>query len=147
MAYSRWYNSTWYTFWSALGEDVYPTKWPTEKAKRSQVFEICDFPSYSFTYGELEDKGIGPIISDIRRFYSKSHKGEMFKEWDENKKPIYQDTVWPAKNPTEEEIRELIGYIGKWREDVNRHFSFWTFIRYEWYYPIRNKIIRLWKKH
>jgi hypothetical protein len=27
-------------------------------------------------------------------------------------------------------------------EDVDDHFKFWTFMKYEWYYPIRNKIKR-----
>ena len=145
MSYSRWWNSTWYTYWSSMTGSETQYKWPTKKLKRAQAFDICDFPSYTLFYGELEDDGLALTISKIRQFYFKPHKGEIFKEWDENKKPIYQDTVWPAKNPTEDEIRELMGYIQKWREDVDRHFKFNTFMLYEWYYPIRNKIIRLWK--
>jgi len=144
MSYSRWSNSTWYTFWSATTVTNY--KWPTKKLKRQQIFEICDFPSFTFTYGELEEEGIKKISSKIRKFYNKSHNGKLLKEWDENRKPIYQDTVYSAKKPSGEEIRELIGYINEWREDVDRHFKFTTFMKYEWYYPIRNKIIRLWKK-
>jgi len=150
MSYSRWYNSTWYTFWSASTGVTSKYKWPTKKLKYQQVFEICDFPSYYLTYGELEEKGIYGVMSDIRKFYNKPHDGQMFSHWeeleDERKKPAYQDVVYSAKKPTEEELRELMGYISKWREDVDRHFKFTTFMEYEWYYPIRNKIIRLWKK-
>lgn len=150
MSYSRWYNSTWYTFWSASTGVTSEYKWPTKKLKRDQIFEICDFPSYYLTYGELEDKGMYGVMSDIRKFYNKPHNGQIFSHWEEleggRKKPAYQDTVYPAKEPTEEEIRELMGYIAEWREDVDRHFKFTTFMKYEWYYPIRNKIIRLWKK-
>jgi len=53
----------------------------------------------------------------------------------------------PNKPPNEEDIRELMNYINTWREDVDRHFKFSTFMLFEWYYPIRNKINRLWKKH
>jgi len=36
----------------------------------------------------------------------------------------------------------LMDYIRKWENDINLHFGFWTFIQYEWWYPIRNKFIR-----
>ena len=93
MSYSRWSNSTWYTFWSSSTGVTSKYKWPTKKLKRQQTIEICDFPSFTFTYGELEDEGIKKISSKIRKFYNKSHNGKIFKEWDENRKPIYQDTV------------------------------------------------------
>ena len=53
----------------------------------------------------------------------------------------------PNKPPNEEDLRELMNYIKTWREDVDRHFKFSTFMLYEWYYPIRSKIKWLWKKH
>jgi len=146
MSYSRWWNSTWYTFWSSMTSDETQYKWPTKKLKRAQTFEICDFPAYTLTYGELEDKGINGVIIDIRRFYKQSHNGQIFSYWDEDKKPVYQDTVYPAKNPTEEEMLELMGYIRKWQVDVDDHFKFTNFMLFEWYYPIRNKIYNLWKK-
>lgn len=149
MSYSRWYNSTWYTFWSASTGVTSRYKWPTRKLKRQQTFEICDFPSYYLTYGELEDKGINSVLLDIRRFYKSSHDGEIFSGWNEledgYKIPIYKATTYGPKNPTEDEILELMGYIREWQEDVDRHFKFTTFMKYEWYYPIRNKIIRLWQ--
>ena len=33
-----------------------------------------------------------------------------------------------------------------WEKDVNEHFKLLNFIKYEWYYPLRIKILRLWKK-
>lgn len=142
MAYSRWSNSTWYTFWSATTSAETQYKRPTKKLKRAQTFEICDYPVYTLTYGDLEDEGLALTISKIRRLYSKPHKGQILTKF-ENGKATYKDNTYPAKAPTEDEIRELITYINKWREDVDMHFKFWTFIKYEWYYPIRNKIIRL----
>ena len=140
MSYSRFGDSTWYTYWSASSNDC-QYKWPTKKLKNEQVFEICDFPSFSFTYGKLQKVGIRGIMAKISKFYSKPHPGQMFERWD-GKNPIYTDTVFDAKNPTAEELTELMEYIQKWENDINLHFAFWTFIRYEWWYPIRNKFIR-----
>lgn len=138
MSYSRWSNSTWYTFWSAFTSEEY--KWPSKKLKNSQVFEICDLPSYRFTYGELQDLGIYAILKKIKKFYSKQHSIEMFKKWKDGK-AVYRKKIVKAKNPTEEEMLELVRYIREWEKDVEEHFKFWTFIRYEWWYPIRNKIL------
>ena len=124
MSYSRWRNSYWYTFWSGnLAKTKF--KWPTKKLKRAQVFEICEIRPFFITYGDLEDEGMGRIISKVKKVFRK---------------------INPNKPPTEEDIRELMNYINTWREDVDRHFKFSTFMLFEWYYPIRNKINRLWKK-
>jgi len=138
MAYSRFGDSTWYTFWAADSADC-RYKWPTKQLKNNQVFQICDFPSFSFTYGKLQKAGMGGIISKVAKFYSKEHTGQIFKEW-KGSETIYQDTIYTAKKPTGEELNELMVYIRKWEADVDSHFRFWTFIRHEWYYPIRNKI-------
>jgi len=140
MSYSRFGDSTWYTYWSASSNDC-QYRWPTKKLKNEQVFEICDFPSFSFTYGKLQKVGIRGIMAKISKFYSKPHTGQMFERWD-GKTAIYSDTTFEAKNPTEEELNELMEYIRKWENDINLHFAFWTFIRYEWWYPLRNKFIR-----
>jgi hypothetical protein len=125
MAYSKWNNSYWYTFWSGNSAKT-KFKWPTKKLKRDQVFEICEMRPFFITYGELEDEGMGRIISKVKKVFRK---------------------INPNKPPNEEDIRELMNYINTWREDVDRHFKFSTFMLFEWYYPIRNKINRLWKKH
>lgn len=141
MAYSRWNkDSVWYTYWSAVSIDS-TFKWPTKKLKYSQVFEICDMPSYRFTYGQLQSKGMYTIIRDIRKFYSLDHKQAIFSKFNENGQPEYEDTLIEAKNPTADQMLELLGYIRQWEYDVEQHFKFKVFIRYEWWYPIRNKII------
>jgi hypothetical protein len=140
MAYSRWSNSIWYTYWSAISIDS-TYKWPTKKLKNSQVFEICDFPSYRFTYGELQDIGAYKMLRKIQKFYSQEHDGEIFKEIKDGNL-MYEKTTFKAKSPNESEILELLGYIREWENDIEEHFKLWTFIKYEWWYPIRNKIIR-----
>jgi hypothetical protein len=147
MAYSRWSkDSIWYTYWSAVSIDS-TYKWPTKELKYSQVFEICDTPSYRFTYGLLQSKGMYMIMRDIRKFYSSDHKQKFFIKLNENGQPEYEETIVGAKNPTSEQMLELLSYIREWERDVEEHFKFWTFIKYEWWYPIRNKFkIKLFKK-
>lgn len=130
MSYSRWGNSRWYTYWS---EDTpIHFKLPTKRLKRKQVFVISDFPSYFISYGDLEDKGIGLIWDEIREFY--------WKERPHTKLPA-------AKKPSETEMRELMGYVQQWRQDVDEHFKLQVFLKYEWYFPLRNKILRYVKQN
>ena len=126
MAYSRWSNSYWYTFWSTPSGTETKFKLPTNKLKRAQTFEICDLYSLFITYGELQDNGMGSVLSRAKRHFKQIH---------------------PNKPPTEEDLRELMDYIKAWERDVNGHFKLRTFIWLEWYLPIRNKLNRLWKKH
>lgn len=128
MSYSRWGQSRWYTYWSE--QIPIHFKLPTKKLKRRQVFHIQDYPSYSLTYGELEDLGMGMVWDKIRRFY-----------WEE---PI--NSRLRAKKPSETEMKELMVYIEQWRQDVNNHFKLSVFLKNEWYFPLRNKILRLWKR-
>jgi hypothetical protein len=137
MSYSRWSYSTWYTYWSASSSATH-FRWPTEKIKRGQHFEICDMPSYTLKYGDLKDKGINRVILEIREFYSKEHDGMIFDGWEEGV-PKYKETVYSAKNPSEEEMLELYGYINAWQKDVDENFKFLNFIKNEWWYPARRK--------
>ena len=70
MSYSRWSNSRWYTFWSAMGAEPTEYKWPTQKLKDSQVFEICDMPSYYITYGELKRRSRSAILHEIEEHFA-----------------------------------------------------------------------------
>ena len=126
MAYSRWSNSYWYTFWRTVSEAETRFKLPTNKLKRAQTFEICDSHPFFITYGELQDNGMGSVLSRVKQYFKKIH---------------------PNKPPTEEDLRELMDYIKTWEKDVDGHFKLRTFIWLEWYLPIRNKLNRLWKKH
>lgn len=138
MSYSRWFNSTWYTYWSASSPET-NYKLPTRKLKRQQIFEICDLPSFRFTYGELEDNQMRGIISKVKRYYNRPHNGQMFKEWKDGV-PVYYETIYPAKKPTDDELRELMEYIRKWQIDVDKRFEFWTFVKYEWYAPAKRQV-------
>jgi hypothetical protein len=89
---------------------------------------IHDYPTYIISYGDLQNKGMGKIWDDIRLFY-----------WTDTEE-------FKAKKPSETEMRELMTYIMNWEKDVNEHFKLFNFVKYEWYYPLRNKILRLWKK-
>ena len=139
MSYSRWSNSTWYTYWSAASPET-NYKWPTRKLKNQQVFEICDMPSFRFTYGDLEKWHMRGLLSKVKKFYSKKHKGQILKDI-VNGESVYEDTIYPAKNPTEDELRELVGYVRAWQKDVDTHFVFWVYVKYEWWQPVYNRII------
>lgn len=140
MSYSRWSNSTWYTFWTSWGPDS-TFKLPTKKLKDSQCFEICDFPSYIVTYGELKANFKGKV-KEIERFYSQPHTTPNWRSpWNPDMEP--QEIVWTAKNPTFEEMCELRRYLLEFISDVDEHFKWNKFFLFEWYYPIRNKIF--WK--
>lgn len=119
MSYSRWSNSKWYTFWAGCGDTKF--KLPTQKLKNCQIFHIAGMPGTKITYGELMDRGIYMILQDVRDIYL----GEYI---------------------TEEEIFELKGYLLEFMIDVDNHFRWFIFFKYEWYYPIRNKLIWTFKK-
>ena len=82
------------------------------------------------------------MLNKIKAFYSKSHKGEIFKEWKDGKM-VYEETTFSAKSPSEDEMLELLSYIREWEKDIEEHFKFWNFIKWEWYYPFRNKLMNL----
>jgi hypothetical protein len=138
MSYSRFSNSTWYTFWSSVSPKGF-------NKKQEQVFEICDFPSYSVTYKQIKDN-IDKVILDVNEFYSKEHSGQMFDGIDENRKFIYKPHVWGPRNPSEDELDELKEYMLQFVEDVDYHFKPLVYLKYEYYYPIRNKLYKLFKK-
>lgn len=123
MSYSRWSNSRWYTFWSATDAKSTEYKWPTQKLKDVQVFEICDIPSYHITYGELKKRSRSALLLEIEEHFVK-------------------DSI----KPTWDELNELQLYFARFIRDVDEHFTFWTFIKYEWYFPFRNKIIFKYRK-
>ena len=143
MSYSRWSTSVWYTFWAATTDLRY--KWPTNKLKRSQVFQICDMPSFHLTYGELQDKGMYSVLEEIKAFYNKDHSGDMFVGFVDGV-ATYEPMNYVAKEPNAKEMLELIEYIRRWEEDVDNDFKLRNFIKYEWYYPLRNKFIFKYKK-
>jgi len=137
MSYSRFLNSTWYTFWSSESPDGL-------NEKQEQIFEICDFPSYSVTYKQIKDD-VDKVIHDVNEFYSKEHNGQIFDRI-ENGKFVYEPYVWGPKNPSDEELQELKEYMLEFIKDVDYHFKPLVYLKHKYYYPIRNKIFKLFKK-
>mgnify|MGYP000961934820 FL=1 len=105
-------------------------KLPIKRLKNNQVFEICDLMSYYVTYGELYDIGVDNVIKEIKSFYSKSYDLTLM-----------GDKVPFKKDVTKEEFEELKGYLLAFMDDIDDHFKWKNFFKYEWYYPFRNKII------
>jgi hypothetical protein len=54
--------------------------------------------------------------------------------------------VWGPKNPSEDELDELKEYMLQFVEDVDYHFKPLVYLKYKYYYPIRNKLYKLFKK-
>jgi len=122
MAYSRWSkDSIWYCFWSAVGPDN-EFKLPTKKLKDGQVFEICDDPSMYITYGELK-KDFKGRVKEIEKFYTNNY----------------------PKKPTFQQMGEMRKYLLEFIWDIDDHFKWNKFFLYEWYYPVRKKIIWKWR--
>lgn len=140
MSYSRWSNSTWYTFWTSTSPKGF-------LAKKQQVFEICDFPSYFVTYQEIVDD-VDDVIAKVKEFYNQPHENPMLLGWDkETGKPIYDEPVsMEAKNPTDEELEELKGYMLNFVKDIDHFYTPWTYFKYAVYYHYRSKLHRTYRK-
>lgn len=120
MAYSRWKeNECWYTFWSSNGSEDSTFKLPTKKLKNTQTFEICDYPSYGVTYGDLKKKGLKKVVKEIQEFYKDKKETEL------------------------SDYTRLRWYLILFMDDIDDHFRWRNFFYYEWYIPIRNFFI--WK--
>ena len=145
MSYSRWgKDSRWYTFWSANSADC-TYKFPTEKLKRSQVFEICDMPSYYITYGDLVRRSRSTILYEIEEHFAKEFEWRDLNFVDGKLEPGETIKV-KSRRPTWEELHQLQDQFARFIRDVDEHFQPWNFYRYEWLYPIRNKTILKYKK-
>jgi hypothetical protein len=132
MAYSRWGSSIWYTFWCASNRK---NKLPTKKLKYGESFEICDFPSYIITYGDLKTKGLDSVLNDVKSFYSLKHTCNVFKGFVDGVMEFNPGETEP-KNITFDDLEELRGYLNEFITDVDKHYSFfniYNFIKYEWF--------------
>lgn len=113
MVYNRWNNrSVWYCLWANRGLST-QFKLPTKKLKDKQLFEIYDSPRYFISYGEIKEKGLGHVLDDVRSYYK-------------------------HKKPNEEQLMEIMGYINKFVDDVDKHFKPINFYKIEWLYPIKH---------
>jgi hypothetical protein len=116
MSYSRWGDSAWYTFWSATSPDGPATK-------NDQVFEICDFPSFSITYQEIVSD-VDQVIARVKEFYDSPHEGSIFAGKNkETGKIEFEPCTWEAKNPSELELDELKGYLLEFVRDVDLEYD------------------------
>ena len=141
MSYSRWSYSRWYTFWSAMGAETTQYKWPTQRLKDNQVFEICDMPSYHITYGDLKKRSRSAVLHEVEEHFAADFEWHGLEYNEESGELEPGETkITKGKRPTWEELRELQDYFDNFITDVDNHFRFWTFMKYEWYYPFRNKI-------
>ena len=137
MAYSRWSNSRWYTFW-ACGESL-EYKIPLQVIKDNQVFEICDIPGYSITYAQIKRECIFNILMCVKNFYSEQHSVPILTKTDCGEF-IYEETVIGQEAISFKELHELRTYIERFVEDVDEYFKPYNFFVYEWYYPIRSTV-------
>jgi hypothetical protein len=139
MSYSRFGTSIWYTFWTSKSPDGF-------FSKGEQLFEICDSHSYYVSYKEVVED-IDRVLSDVKLFYSEDRPGKIFDHVDSETNALtYIDWVYPAKNPTDEEMEELKGYMLTFVQDVDEHYKPINYFKYTYYYPIRNKIVRWYHK-
>lgn len=138
MSYSRWSNSVWYTFWSSSSpKGLF--------SKKDQVFEICDSHSYFITYREIV-QDVDKVLQQVKEFYSVDRPGKIFDGIDEQTGSFnYIDWVYPAKNPTDEELAELKEYLLEFVADMDEHFKPLNWFKFEVYYSIRNKIVWWWR--
>jgi hypothetical protein len=142
MPYSKWSNSVWHTFWASLGQSQ-NFKYPTQQLKNSQVFEIYDYPNFVITYNHIKNNKIDDVLNEIKECYSQPHMTSEF-HWNEiTGEAEFVEQEHPAKNPTDKEILELKGYIEDFINDVDNYFKWYTFFKYEWWYPIKRKITRI----
>ncbi len=121
MSYSRWgKHSVWYTFWTSNFSEKMEYRFPTKRLKDNQFFEICDLESPVYiSYKLLKQIGIKGALKHVQMTY---------KDRDYIKFSDYTKLRW---------------YLIQFMSDVDEHFEWQNFFRYEWYYPIRNQII--WK--
>ncbi len=133
MSYSRWSHSVWYTYWSSSSPGGF-------FSKKDQIFEICDSHSYFITYREIV-QDVDKVLQQVKEFYSVDRPGSIFDHVDpETKELRYIDWIYPAKNPTDEELAELKEYLLMFVADMDNYFKPLNWLKYEVYYPIRNKI-------
>lgn len=139
MAYSRFTGSHWYTYWEVMDDSEFT--FPTVKRKNSETFRIRNFPAVSFTYAELV-ADIDACLLHVGNFYSKPQEGSMLKFNDETGYVEPELITYPADPATEEELQELKGYMQEFISDVDSHYEWRQYFRFEWWLPIRNAVAR-----
>lgn len=146
MVYSRLIDSVWYTFWAVSARSK-EFKLPTATLKGAQIFQIYDTPSLEIKYSDIKLYGIDQILEMINVFYSKQHDRSKI-EWDiESAKPFYYQRIYPAKNPTRDDIEELRKYLLMFIQEVDQQFKWNNFFKHYWIVPIKYKIKKIFSKY
>ena len=124
MSYSRWSKySVWYTFWDAGASDPTRFKLPTKRLRDNQYFEICDFDEpIHISYKMLKEIGIKGVVKQVQ---------ETYKDRTNIKFSDYSKLRW-----------QLIEFM----TDVDEHFQWINFFKYEWWYPVRSEVIWFFRK-
>tara|TARA_Y100000310_G_scaffold335889_1_gene419043 strand:+ start:2402 stop:2818 length:417 start_codon:yes stop_codon:yes gene_type:complete len=117
MAYSRWANSFWYTFWS----------FSESNKKEDQTFEICDFGhSMTFKYSELI-KDIDECLEKVKDYFAEDVKGQLLdniRKDDAGKTSLeYKEHTFIGFELEERYLEELRGYMTRFVGDVNEEYK------------------------
>ena len=116
MAYSRWSNSFWYTFWSSS----------VSNKKEDQIFEICDF-GHSMTFKYSDMASISSCIKKVKAHFGQKIIGSILSDFghDEVGKVnlIYKEHTHEGVELNEEQLNELEVYMLKFIEDVNEEYK------------------------
>lgn len=139
MAYSRFTTSRWYTYWQITDNSEFT--FPTVKRKNSEVFMIQNFPSIIFTYAELT-RNIDECLLHVCKRCAHEYEGNILKYNYETGHMEPEFIIYPADPATEEELQELKGYMQEFISDVDSHYEWRQYFRFEWWLPIRNAVAR-----
>lgn len=112
MAYSRWTNSRWYTYWSSASPSDHLNK------KQWQKFVICDFyKDLEFTYKQLS-LDIDKALNEACDYHSKSKTVKSvladLADSDLEEKPL------PVSQAERDELK---GYMLQFLKDVDDEFE------------------------
>lgn len=152
MAYSRWLNSSWYTYWTCSdGSGNLTYKFPTKQLKNKQLLEICSEKQIS--YKEIKEKGITKLIEELKEDFSKPYTYKSLKPeyidsllkkeyFITNLEDAYEEKIMPPREYSEEDYNELATILQTFIEDVDNSFKINTFILENWYYPFVNKLAK-----
>lgn len=131
--YSRWIGGSWFTLWSTLSPST-TFKFKTEKLKNSQVFEICDIPSFKISYKDITDKGLDKVILDVNVHFNRIYTGNKLNE-------IYDKKLFPINKKygpqkfKKEEYDKLKEHMMEFVIDVNLEFQPKKFYYTNWMKP------------
>jgi hypothetical protein len=110
MAYSRWGNSFWYTYWASSDN---------KHDKHEQLFEICDpVGNLQFNYLEIK-QDIDKCLESVRDFYKKEKEVEYIIPNDHSKSAKVKAKSYSLNEETLEELRS---YMLRFLEDVDNTF-------------------------